>query len=157
MARKSKQPRGRPTSYSPRLAALICERIAEGKSLRKICQTSKMPNRATVMRWLALHADFRDQYARAREAQADLLADEISEIADAAKDDVNVQSARLRIDARKWLAGKLRPKVYGERVLAEHSGPGGAPIEHQQVGPVTVKLVNGDGTPLLASKPDAKR
>lgn len=39
----------------------------------------------------------------------------------------------------------------------EHSGPGGAPIEHKQIGPVVVKLVNGDGTPLLASKPDAKR
>ena len=29
---------------------------------------------------------------------------------------------RVKIDARKWMAGKLRPKVYGDKVQQEVSG-----------------------------------
>jgi terminase small subunit-like protein len=46
-----------------------------------------MPDMATVFRWLARHAEFRDQYARAREVQADYLAEEILEIADDGRND----------------------------------------------------------------------
>jgi hypothetical protein len=63
--------------------------------------------------WLALDAEFAAQYARAREEQADYYADEIIEIADTAED---ANLARLRIDARKWKASKLRPKKYGEKI-----------------------------------------
>ena len=61
---------------------LICERLVEGESLRSICLSDDMPHRGTIFRWLEAHEDFRDQYARAREAQADTLADEITHIAD---------------------------------------------------------------------------
>lgn len=109
----------------------ICERIANGESLRSICARDGMPNKANVLRWLA-GADaqpLRDQYARAREAQADAIFDEIIDIADDASADYvesedgglrlnaeHVQRSRLRIDARKWMAGKLRPKVYGDKL-----------------------------------------
>lgn len=118
----------------------ICERIANGESLRTICADEGMPGKSTVFRWLEdeKNADMRDQYARAREAQADHFVDEILEIADNGTNDwmekngdgsvgyafngEHVQRSKLRIDARKWLAGKLRPKVYGDRVQQEHSG-----------------------------------
>jgi hypothetical protein len=87
-----------------------------------------MPHYATVMRWLNVHADFRDMYTRAKEEQADLMADRIVEIADGASPE-DVQVARLRVDARKWAAAKLKPRKYGERVTQEVSGVGGAPIE----------------------------
>lgn len=89
-----------------------------------------MPSRPTVCRWLMQREDFRNQYARAREEQADALFDEVVAIADMA-DAESVQQARLRIDARKWVAGKLRPKVYGDKVLNEHSGPDGEAIPHR--------------------------
>lgn len=98
----------------------ICEEIAEGHSLRSICSASNMPAKSTVFRLLAVDAEFRDRYARAREAQADHLFDEIMEIADDSTEDVN--RSRLKVDARKWAAGKLRPKVYGEKAEVALSG-----------------------------------
>lgn len=71
-----------------------------------------MPARSSVYLWFAAHPDFSDMYARAREEQADIFADEIVAIADG---DGDPNDKRVRIDARKWVAGKLRPKKYGER------------------------------------------
>ncbi len=135
MARPTSKPKGRPSGYTDEIAATICERIAEGESIRDICASDDMPSTSMVFRWLAKeeHASFREQYARARETQADVIFDEILTIADDARNDwmkrengdgkegkelntEHLQRSRLRIDARKWMAGKLRPKVYGDRV-----------------------------------------
>jgi len=68
-----------------------------------------------VFKWLIDNASFSDQYARARETQADTLFDDILHIADAAGTDSDaLNHAKVRIDARKWMAGKLRPKKYGD-------------------------------------------
>jgi hypothetical protein len=77
----------RPTNYSDEKAEAICASIAEGQSLRSICNSDAMPDKATVFRWLAKYEAFRDRYAIAREAQADALFDEILEIADDARND----------------------------------------------------------------------
>lgn len=112
----------RPNAYTTRAADRICAELASGSSLRKICQAEDMPDRSTVMRWLAdeRHAKFRDQYARAREAQADALFDEMIDIADTALDRDSAAAAKVRFDARRWVAGKLRPKKYGEKIEVEH-------------------------------------
>ncbi len=75
--------KGRPSLYTEALAAKICRRLAEGETLRANCRDKAMPDKATVLRWLAdkKKADFRDQYALAREMQADALFDEALEIA----------------------------------------------------------------------------
>lgn len=125
---------GRPTKFSEKVAGEICERLAGGESLRSICLDAGTPGQTTVFRWLHENAEFREQYARAREAQADALFDEILDIADDGSNDwmerrqengedcrgwqENGEALRrsaLRVDARKWMAGKLRPKVYGEK------------------------------------------
>ncbi|HFF3032691.1 TPA: terminase small subunit protein [Stenotrophomonas maltophilia] len=127
----------RPSKYSQQLADAICNLLVDGKSLRTICSTAKMPSRSTVIRWLAENEAFRNHYARARELQADTLAEEILDIADKAvlgerlkKDGKGkvlerqtgdmVERSKLMIDARKWYAGKLQPKKYGERVALDH-------------------------------------
>jgi hypothetical protein len=102
------------------LGALICERIASGESLVAICADEDMPHRQRVHEWLAGDPEFADKYARAREDQADTLADEIVSIADNGTGDSNRD--RLRVDARKWVAAKLKPKKYGERQTLEHEG-----------------------------------
>lgn len=104
----------------------ICERLVNGESLRKICLSDDMPHAATVCRWLGDNEAFREQYAHARDAQADTLADEILDIADDGSNDFMgedekyngdaVQRSKLRVDARKWLASKLKPKKYGEKI-----------------------------------------
>ena len=65
-----KRKRGRPSRYTPELAAVICERFAEGETLRSVCRDKAMPDKATVLRWLGdkKKADFRDQYAHARDS-----------------------------------------------------------------------------------------
>lgn len=110
--------KGRPTVYKKSLANRICDRIAEGESLRSICRDSDMPHVQTVRRWLAddNKKDFRAQYIRAREEQADYYADVIVEEADKAKDRDSAAAAKVKVDARKWVASKLKPKKYGEKL-----------------------------------------
>ncbi|WP_312321203.1 terminase small subunit protein [Stenotrophomonas sp.] len=143
------------------MANLICERIADGESLKAICAEEHMPGRATVFRWLSAHETFRDMYAHAREEQAETLADEIVGIADeqctmvradkhSSSDDdgegntevvfdsTAVARNRLRVDARKWVAAKLKPRKFSDRIQQEHSGPGGGPIEVEVVTKVVV-------------------
>src|SRR5436305_84253 len=80
---------GRPSKYTEEIASTICRRLADGESLRGICADEAMPNKITVLRWLAdpAKADFCAQYARAREAQADALVEECLEIADDGSND----------------------------------------------------------------------
>lgn len=92
-----------------------------------------MPDKSTVMRWLASHQEFRDQYACAREAQADYYAEEIIEISDDGTNDWMERKlsdgssepvenkdvlarSRLRVDTRKWLMARMAPKKYGDKL-----------------------------------------
>ena len=110
--------------------------------MKDICSDPAMPSTSMVYRWLAdpERVEFRDRYAHAREVQADNMADEILSIADDARNDwmerqdyngeagswqlngEHIQRSKVRIDSRKWLAAKLKPKVYGDRTAVEHSG-----------------------------------
>nr|DAJ13047.1 MAG TPA: terminase small subunit [Siphoviridae sp. ctDju21]DAJ70609.1 MAG TPA: terminase small subunit [Caudoviricetes sp.] len=111
-----KRPVGRPTEYNQEIAEKICEQLSNGMSLRAICTASGMPARGTVYRWLNEHIDFQDQYARARDKQADYFAEEIIEIADSVEaESASVAKAKLQIDARKWAASKIAPKKYGDK------------------------------------------
>lgn len=132
--------RGRPTDYSSKVAEAICLRLAEGESLRTICRDEAMPDKSTVLRWVARHDAFRDQYAKAKLEGAEALAEEIFDIADDASNDWmerldsegqgvgwqlngdHVRRSQLRIDVRKWYLSKIMPKKYGEKVQTEHSG-----------------------------------
>jgi len=119
---------GRPTLYSLEIALEICDRIADGESLVKICSDPKMPKKTAVYEWLLRHKEFAEIYARAREDQADTLADEIHAISDELPqqivddkgktryDSAYVQWQKNRVDARKWVAAKLKPKKYSDRI-----------------------------------------
>lgn len=139
--RKTKGKRGNPTTYTPEIATLICEGIARGDCLPRVCEAEGMPALSTVFLWLSKHKEFSDQYARAREAQGELMDQLIMEAASAVPERVvirlggdeggtkeqidtgDVQHRKLKIDALKWRAAHLRPKVYGvQRQEIEHSG-----------------------------------
>lgn len=124
--------------------AVICERIADGESLRQICGDDGMPATSTVFVWLTQDPQFAEQYARAREAQADAMFDDILSIADDGRNDwvekrnaegqvigwqengEAIRRSQLRIDARKWMAGKLKPKKYGEKLELDHKSTDGS-------------------------------
>lgn len=94
----------------------VCERIASGESLRKICETTDdIPPVSTVQKWIRDSDVFHSQYARATEERANVYFDQCQEIADNSTPET-VAVARLQIDTRKWMAGKLRPKKYGNHI-----------------------------------------
>jgi hypothetical protein len=106
-------PAGAPTTYNEDIATEICTLIAEGNSLRKIAAMEGMPTLRTIMNWLNRHDEFVQQYARAKESQADAYEELMLEVARTEKD---VQRARLIVDTMKWTASKLKPKKYGDKV-----------------------------------------
>jgi hypothetical protein len=146
---------GRPSTYDPHIANVICIRIMEGESLNKILKDEGMPAQSTVYEWLLRRPEFAEKYARAREDQADTLADEILAIADEPPEVVPVYDRRTgeliehkldsayllwqknRMDARKWTAMKLKPKKYGDKIT--HAGDPEAPLQ-----------INNDAVALLA-------
>jgi hypothetical protein len=138
---------GRPSKYTDELATEICERIINGESLNKITKDAHMPDVRQVYRWLNSKESFRQQYAHAKEDQADTYADEIVAIADEQPElipiydkdgkliEVKVDTAFIawqknRIDARKWTSSKLKPKKWGERQII--SGDAENPLEVKQ-------------------------
>ena len=151
------KPKGRPTKYTSKLVNEICARLASGDSLRTICMEDKFPSKTTVLRWLFddKHEGFRDQYERARTMQAEIMAEEMLDIADDGTNDwmekhgkdgesyyqlngEHVQRSRLRLDTRKWVASRLLPKKYGDKVQQEITGANGGPIETKTLSVVGV-------------------
>lgn len=139
---------GRPTDYSPELASKICAELAMGRSLRSVCKDEALPCVATIFNWFRVHPEFLEQYTRAKEESADAMAEECLDIADDGTNDYmerldkdgecvgyqvngeHIQRSRLRVETRKWLMAKMKPKKYGEKVVQEQTGPNGGPIQH---------------------------
>ena len=153
------QPLGRPSSFTQDVADRICEGLAEGYSLRRICMDKGMPNAGTVCRWLASNESFREQYARAREAQAETLFDEMLDIADDGRNDKYtddngnertdhdvIARSKLRVETRKWMAGKLKPKVYGDKIDLNHGVQPENPLASllTQINGTALPVVKGD-------------
>lgn len=108
---------GRKSEYKIEIAEEICALMLERKddgnvmSLRDICALAHMPTESTVYKWRATNPEFAEMYARAREEQTHLTAEDVIKIADTEEDP---NRARVRIDARKWYASKLNRKDYGD-------------------------------------------
>lgn len=122
------------STFSKATADLICQRLGDGESLRRICKDESLPCIDTVMKWLGDFPEFSAQYARARELQADTMFEMVAEIAhDGAADwtmtkfgpvvdQEHISRSRLRVDTLKWQASKLAPKKYGDRLDLNHGG-----------------------------------
>lgn len=127
-------PVGRPDAFTQQLADRVCEELALGKSLRRVCDMDGMPAPNTVFKWMRTREEFLQQYARAKQESADAMAEELLDIVDDARNDYmednydkgrtpgytlngeNIQRSKLRSDTRKWLMAKMKPKVYGDKV-----------------------------------------
>lgn len=122
--------------FTPELDDEICTHVACGESMRTICANEAMPSMSTVFKWLRENEEFSQHYARAKEDAADAMAEEILDIADDASNDwmivhkkddseawqlngEHVQRSRLRVDTRKFLMSKMKPKKYGDKLDVE--------------------------------------
>lgn len=131
--------KGRPSKYTQDLADAICERLAMGESMRTVSKDETMPAMSTMFKWLRENDKFSEQYARAKQESADAMAEEILDIADDGTNDwetiefengyekevINhevLARSRLRVDTRKWLMAKMKPKKYGDKLDVTSDG-----------------------------------
>ena len=128
-----------PTYDRPKVVADICEDISKGKSLRWCCEQEGRPHLNSFLDWIEADEALRQQYTRARARQADYLADELIEIVDTEDDPAR---ARVRMDARKWAAGKMAPKKYGDKVDVKHSGDADNPVIIKRIERIIVAPVD---------------
>lgn len=110
----------------------IIERIEIGESLRSILFDKEMPSTDTFYRWVDSDELKSKRYARATEIRADLIFDEMIQIADTPIDGVILETddngrtkekkgdmlghRRLQVDTRKWILSKMNPKKYGDKI-----------------------------------------
>jgi hypothetical protein len=133
---------GRPSKYTPELAAEICERLATGEPLAQICRDDHMPAFQKVYEWMGRDQDLSGAIARAREVGYDKMAEEVLQIADNPKfgvveirDDKGATirtedmlgHRKLQIETRLKLLAKWNPKKYGDRVAV--AGDADSPLK----------------------------
>lgn len=120
----------RLTDYTDDIFNSICEQLADGRSLKKICEDDKMPSKATFYNWINNNPDLLDKYARAKSDGSDTLAEDIQDIADGVlTGKYEPQAARVAIDGKKWVASKLKPKKYGDKLDVTSDGESLAPVK----------------------------
>ncbi|RUR48806.1 ubiquitin carboxyl-hydrolase [Vreelandella populi] len=130
----------RPTKYTKAMTAKLCARLANGESLRSICLSEEFPDKSTILLWVVdgEHAEFSDQYRRAREAagyaHADRIIDTVDKVSTA---ELDPQSAKAMLDGLKWAAERMAPKAHSPKVLQEHTSPDGSMTPK----PTTIQLV----------------
>lgn len=126
---------GQLDSYSIEKGDRVCELIVDGKTLDGVaaeldCDVS------TILKWLHKYEGFNKQYYKARQLQMERIIDGILVIADDGSQDwkeeedkrgqtrivvdhEHIARSRLKIDTRKWLAAKIYPKMYGDKIMVD--------------------------------------
>ena len=120
------------------LQDLICQMLVDGATLTD-CASEIKVHKSTILRWISHSEDFAKKYRLARQMQAEVLVDQMMNIANDGTNDYttkllsngeevevvnseHIQRSRLRIDTIKWVAGKFAPRVYGDHINVNHSG-----------------------------------
>ena len=113
---------GRPTILNDRLIDELCQRLSQGVSMRSVCRDDDMPCMATIWRWLRENDNFAKRYTAAKQESADAMIEDILAISDQDDEEESTNRSRLRVDTRKWIAAKLRPEKYSEKLDLTPSG-----------------------------------
>jgi hypothetical protein len=147
----------RPRKHDrPALIKTICAAVSDGALVKDACAAQGLtPDQ--LRDWVQETPELSALYARAREEQAHAMAEECIRIADGTDADAEdrvealvravegadeedkdrilaalthqaVQRDKLRLDARKWLTGKIAPRLYGDKLQQELTGKDGAPL-----------------------------
>lgn len=127
---------GRPTTYTPELAAYVCKTIATHScGLKKLTKMyEEFPSQSTIYAWIYDHPEFSGQYLEARRIQASVLADSMLDIAEEIPvyedkegneriDAGMLGKAKLDYEILKWHASKMAPKIFGANKQVEETNP----------------------------------
>jgi hypothetical protein len=126
--KQNKQATDNRPKFSIEVFDSICEALSTSSiGLNKSCKNHSV-SPTSFYAWIKEDSELLNKYTRARENQADFMADEIIEIADdKSGDNISTENgtiannefinrSRLRVEARKWIAAKLKPKKYGDKL-----------------------------------------
>lgn len=117
----------RPTIFHEYWVQQITDHIAQGWSLYRFCQKPEHPHYKTVLKWQREIPKFADKLARAREDGAEAHVDRMGYIEEQVELGLmDPVAGRVAIQARRDMAGMIKPRKYGQRVNLEGSGPDGA-------------------------------
>lgn len=134
----AKKPLAKQVRYNKKVANKIYALLREGVSVDKLCARKDMPSKSNFYMWRNKYKEFRDKAHQAKIDGCFAIVDEALDIADDASKDWTdvvtkdgevkrvidrevVARSKLRIDTRIWLAAKMLPKVFGEKIEVEHS------------------------------------
>jgi len=117
---------GRPMKWPPEHPVWleIVGQVSSGKALSTVLRQDNMPTWVGFHAMVAQDAKLATAYEKAVQDRADRLADEILHLSDepmpehleGAMASAWVQQKRMQVDARKWIASKLKPRTYGDRI-----------------------------------------
>ena len=159
--------KGKRTDYSPAekqyIVGRLCIHLSEGGTLKTFCDSDKAaPDISTLYNWVSTSSDFRERIEFARETCADSLASDALTIADEAQDAIEpatVNAAKLRVETRKWLASKYKPRVYADHVETQITGR--VTIEHtitdDERAQALARIMRRQAIASAESLPDAQR
>ena len=117
---------GRPVKWPPehQVWREIIGRVSGGKALSTVLSDPGYPTWVSFHAMIDQDAELKMAYEKAVQDRADKLADEILQLSDeqmpagleGAMASAWVQQKRMQVDARKWIASKLKPRTYGDRI-----------------------------------------
>ena len=124
----------RPTRCTVNIANDICQLLAGGESLRRICSNEMFPVMSSVLLWVVTDRliegtsrKFSEQYMQARDAAGFAHADNVADVAyRALEEGLDPQSARAAMDGYKWAAERMSPKKHSQRQEHDHSSTDGS-------------------------------
>ena len=131
-AKKPSKKMGRPSKYTPELAAEICERLSDGEPLRQICRDDHMPSWTSIYAWAAYDKELSERIAQARKQGYDAIAEDLLQIADTpliGEEETSSNNGltitrkdmlghrKLQIETRLKLLSKWDPEKYGDRQI----------------------------------------
>lgn len=116
----------RPSTYNRETADYVCEQLARGRSLKDICDNDEQaPSHETIRKWRRDNPDFDTQFLQARQDGVHVYVDEMREIENEIRNGrLDPAAARVILDTRKWIASKLNPRTYGDKIEATINAPG---------------------------------
>ena len=127
------------------IMAELCARVADGESVAQICESLRMPSRASLYEWIHDDVVFADMFKRAYSERGEKFAEETTLLADEAREaPPELTSAyKLAVETRRWVASRLIPKKYGDRVALVGDSENPVAVQHVAASNELLKKIRG--------------
>jgi hypothetical protein len=114
----------RLTEYDFDLCVEICNELADGHNIKRILASKEnYPNWTTFRRWKQNNEELRTLYINSQQDKAIALENELDDLRDMlTSKEIDASTYNVLAQTIKWKMAKFYPKVFGDKVMQEHSG-----------------------------------